>query len=117
MSTEPDELPTPKQTEDAIKDIDKKVDNENAATALQTLCTAIIRATTEVDRSYDVGRYLKSITLVCNGVGDFGLEVDTDDDAIDTVAIVAATQAEIEADGLDYGKSLRTIQMGDPKDG
>ena len=103
--------PTVEEAQAALDSIASAERSQEAAAALRALCEAVIRAVTAVDRTYNVGAYLRRLELVVHGEGDFDLRIDDQNTGIDPQAVARDVAAAIAADGGDYGKALRPIQL------
>jgi hypothetical protein len=113
----PRDLPSPAETQERLDAIDKTVESAQAAHALKELCTTIIKAVTECDQAFNVGRYVQSVKVISHGIGDFQLDVETKNTDVDPDEVVRAASADLQGEGGDYGKPLRNIEMGFGKHG
>jgi len=104
-------LPSVNDTRQALEAIEPGR-NEQASQGLRELALAVIRAVTEVDRNLNVGRFLKALTIVCNGPGDFRLDILDVNSDIDPEDLAKQIAEQMEEEGgLLYGRQLRPIQV------
>jgi hypothetical protein len=107
----PPGVPTKQDTQKAIDDIVNVADDEAAAAALQDLCTAVAKAVTDVDDSVGVSRWVEKLSVVCEGVGIFRLDVYTKNTDVDPEQVAEAAAQQLDNAGEGYCKPLRKIEM------
>jgi len=103
--TDTPQFPSSEDTQTAVDKI-APGRREEAAVALEELSRRIIAVVREVDLTYNVADYLRSVTLTVEGPGSFRLQIaDRNTEAAD--AVVEALMDEMA--GNQYHKPLRPI--------
>ena len=67
---------------------------------LITVAQAIVNAVTNADMEVDIGAVVRSITVRCNGTGDFEVEIDTEA-VVDQPQLDAAIEQMLKGYGYD----------------
>jgi len=101
-------LPTVEETNKALESISPHRDPA-AAAALRALAEDLIRVVGEHDRTTNVSEFLISLQIVCEGPANFQLMIQDRNTAVNPEALV---QEILDNTRNEYGKPLRTIQLG-----
>jgi hypothetical protein len=104
-------LPTPDETAEAMELIERKRSDE-AAKCLQNLALAVINSVIKVDQECQVHRFLVNMEIICEGPGQFRLNITDKNSKCDPQALVQrVADSLVEQHGPGYNKQLRAIQM------